>query len=202
MLIRLLGPVDVLADDGPREVRGLRRKAVLAALALHGGEVVSAGRLAEVVWGQDAPPTAVNTLQTHVSYLRTVLGSKNAIRACRPGYLLDLGGDSSDVRVAERLLREGTGSADPAQGVRHLRAALALWHGQSLADVTGVAWLEEQAVRLDLLCLQVWRRWSRKTRWMSRCTGSSCWRCTGAAARPMRWRCSAGCGPCWRSSLA
>jgi DNA-binding SARP family transcriptional activator len=157
MLIRLLGPVDVLADDGPREVRGLRRKAVLAALALHGGEVVSAGRLAEVVWGQDAPPTAVNTLQTHVSYLRTVLGSKNAIRACRPGYLLDLGGDSSDVRVAERLLREGTGSADPAQGVRHLRAALALWHGQSLADVTGVAWLEEQAVRLDLLCLQVRR---------------------------------------------
>ena len=43
MLIRLLGPVDVLADDGPREVRGLRRKAALAALALHGGEVVSAG---------------------------------------------------------------------------------------------------------------------------------------------------------------
>ena len=37
MLIRLLGPVDVLA-----------------ALALHGGEVVSAGRLAEVVWGEDA----------------------------------------------------------------------------------------------------------------------------------------------------
>ena len=45
MLIRLLGPVDVLADDGPRAVRGLRRKAVLAALALHGGEVVSAGGL-------------------------------------------------------------------------------------------------------------------------------------------------------------
>ena len=157
MLIRLLGPVDVLADDGPREVRGLRRKAVLAALALHGGEVVSAGRLAEVVWGEDAPPTVVNTLQTHVSYLRTVLGSKNAIRARRPGYLLDLGGDSSDLQVAERLLREGTSSADPAQGVRHLRAALALWHGQSLADVTGVAWLEEQAVRLDLLCLQVKR---------------------------------------------
>jgi DNA-binding SARP family transcriptional activator len=157
MLIRLLGPVDVLADDGPREVRGLRRKAVLAALALHGGEVVSAGRLAEVVWGEDAPPTVVNTLQTHVSYLRTVLGSKNAIRACRPGYLLDLGGDSSDVQVAERLLREGTSSADPAQAVRHLRTALALWHGQSLADVTGVAWLEEQAVRLDLLCLQVRR---------------------------------------------
>jgi len=78
MLIRLLGPVDVLADDGPREVRGLRRKAVLAALALHGGEVVSAGRLAEVVWGEDAPPTVVNTLQTHVSYLWTCWPSGQA----------------------------------------------------------------------------------------------------------------------------
>ena len=157
MLIRLLGPVDVLADDGPRHVRGLRRKAVLATLALHGGEVVSAGRLAELVWGKDAPPTAVNTLQAHVSYLRTVLGSKTAIRTRRPGYLLDLGGDPSDAHVAERLLRQGTSSADPAQGVRHLRAALALWRGQPLADVTGLAWLEEQAVRLDLLHLQVKR---------------------------------------------
>ncbi|HXF19360.1 MAG TPA: SARP family transcriptional regulator, partial [Streptosporangiaceae bacterium] len=67
MLIRLLGPVDVLADDGPRKVQGRRRKAVLAALALHGSEVVSASWLAEVVWGQDAPPTVVNSLQAHVS---------------------------------------------------------------------------------------------------------------------------------------
>jgi DNA-binding SARP family transcriptional activator/tetratricopeptide (TPR) repeat protein len=157
MLIRLLGPVDVLADDGPRQVRGLRRKAVLATLALHGGEVVSAGRLAELIWGMDAPPTAVNTLQAHVSYLRTVLGSKTAIRTRRPGYLLDLGGDPSDAHAAERLLQQGTSSADPALGARHLRAALALWRGQPLADVTGLAWLEEQAVRLDLLHLQVKR---------------------------------------------
>jgi hypothetical protein len=81
VLIRLLGPVDVLADDGPRQVRGLRRKAVLATLALHGGEVVSAGRLAAMVWGEDAPPTVVNTLQSHVSYLRALLGSKTAICA-------------------------------------------------------------------------------------------------------------------------
>ena len=157
MLIRLLGPVDVMADDGPRPVRGLRRKAVLATLALHAGGVVSTGLLAEVVWGEDAPATAVNTLQSHVSYLRTVLGDKAAIRARPPGYLLDLGGDHSDVQVAERLLRQGTHLADPAQGKRHLRAALALWRGRPLADVTGLAWLEEQAERLDLLCLQIRR---------------------------------------------
>jgi len=61
MQVRLLGPVDVVVDDAPRPVHGLRRMAVLATLALHGGEVVSTGRLVDVVWGEAAPTTAVNT---------------------------------------------------------------------------------------------------------------------------------------------
>jgi DNA-binding SARP family transcriptional activator len=50
MQVRLLGPVDVMVDGDPRPVRGLRRKAVLAVLALHGCEIVSTGRLADAVW--------------------------------------------------------------------------------------------------------------------------------------------------------
>src|ERR1022692_4757482 len=42
--------------------------AVLATLALHGGEVVSIDRLVDIVWGENAPSTAVNTLQSHISY--------------------------------------------------------------------------------------------------------------------------------------
>lgn len=155
MQVRLLGPVDVMAPGGPRPVRGLRRKAVLATLALHGGEIVSTGHLADVVWGETAPSAAANTLQSHISHLRSVLGSKAAILARPPGYLLDLGGDDTDVRLAERLLREGTQSADPVDGARQLQSALALWRGRPLADVPGLAWLEEQAERLDLLWLQV-----------------------------------------------
>ena len=104
MQVRLLGPVDVMVDGEPRPVRGLRRKAVLAVLALRAGEVVSTDRLTDVVWGQAAPATAVNTLQSHMSYLRTVLGDKCAILAQTPGYLLDLCGDGTDVQEAERLL--------------------------------------------------------------------------------------------------
>ena len=55
MQVRLLGPVDVMAGGKPRPVHGLRRKAVLAALALHGGEIVSTGRLVDVVWGAATP---------------------------------------------------------------------------------------------------------------------------------------------------
>jgi DNA-binding SARP family transcriptional activator len=155
--VRLLGPVDVALDGGSRPVNGLRRKAVLATLALHDGEVVSTDRLVDVVWGESAPPTVMNSLQTHISYLRGVLGSREAILARPPGYQLNLGGDGTDARAAERLLRQGRQAADPAQGARDLRGALALWRGRPLADVTGSAWLEEQSQRLDLLADEVRR---------------------------------------------
>ena len=132
---------------------GLRRKAVLATLALHVGQVVGTGRLVNAVWGGTAP-AALNTLQSHVSYLRTVLG-KATIVARPPGYMLDLDGDGTDVLLAERLLRQGAQSADPARAAADLREALALWRGRPLADLAGLAWLEQQAGRLDLLREQI-----------------------------------------------
>ena len=136
MRVRLLGPVDVIAGGEAKPVSGLRRKAVLATLALHAGEAVSTGRLVEAVWGERAP-AALNTLQSHVSYLRTVLG-KAAIVARPPGYLLDLGDDGTDVQLAERLLHQGAQSADPGRAAADLREALALWRGRPLADLAGL----------------------------------------------------------------
>jgi len=153
MRVRLLGPVDVIAGGEAKPVSGLRRKAVLATLALHAGEAVSTGRLVEAVWGESAPAT-LNTLQSHVSYLRTVLG-KAAIVARPPGYLLALGADGTDVQLAERLLRQAAQSADPGRAAADLREALALWRGRPLADLAGLAWLEQQAERLDLLREQI-----------------------------------------------
>src|SRR5215469_7699560 len=155
MQVRLLGPVDVVVHGEPRPVHGLRRKVVLAVLALHGGEIVSTDYLADAVWGEAAPSTAVNTLQSHVSYLRGVLGTKTAILARPPGYVLELPGDGTDVQLAERLLREGTQRAEAADAVRHLEDALALWRGQPLADVADVAWLSAQTERLDLLRMRI-----------------------------------------------
>ena len=155
--VRLLGPVDIVVDGEVRLVRGLRRRAVLATLALHDGEVVGTGRLADAVWGRTAPLTSPNTLQSHVSYVRNLLGGRAAILARPPGYVLELGDDGTDVRLAERLLRQGRQAADPVQGARDLREALALWRGRPLADLAGLSWLEEQAERLDLLGEQIRR---------------------------------------------
>ncbi len=153
----MLGPVDVAVGDNVRAVQGLRRKAVLAVLALHPGEIVSTGRLVEAVWGDSAPPTAGNTLQSHVSHLRQVLGSRAAIRGRPPGYLLDLGAEASDVEVAERLIRQGMAADDRGHRAQRLRSALALWRGRPLADLTGLPWLDEQAERLDQLRLRTVR---------------------------------------------
>ena len=154
--VRLLGPVDVVVNADVRPVPGLRRKAVLATLALHCGRIVGTDRLVDAVWGDDASPKAVPTLQRHLSYLRDVLGDKAAIVARPPGYLLDLDADGTDVRVAERLFQAGSQADDLTCRVRMLRAALALWRGQPLADVAGPGWLD-QAERLDLLRVRVKR---------------------------------------------
>jgi len=149
--VRLLGPVDVVVGGAVRPVSGLRRKAILATLSLRAGEIVSTDRLADIVWGDDPPSTPVNTLQSHVSHLRTVLGSRAAILAKPPGYVLDVGDEGTDARLAERLMRQAARLPDPVQRVRELREALALWRGSPLADLAGIAWLEDQAERLDLL---------------------------------------------------
>jgi DNA-binding SARP family transcriptional activator/DNA-binding CsgD family transcriptional regulator len=143
-----------VVDDVPRPVRGLRRKAVLTVLALHRGEVVSTDRLIDIVWGAARSTIVANTLQSHVSHLRRVLGGPAAIRPRPPGYLLGLGPGATDIEVAEELVKQGTRSTDPARRAQHLRAALRLWRGRPLADLAGIAWLEEQAQRLDQLWLQ------------------------------------------------
>src|SRR6188474_3682662 len=72
--IRLLGPLEV--RDGERIVALPRRqqRALLAALALRAGEVVSTDRLVTDLWGERAPASATGSLQNTVSALRKALG--------------------------------------------------------------------------------------------------------------------------------
>jgi len=151
--VRLLGPVDLVADGAVRPVPGRRRKAVLAALALQPAQVVSTDLLIEIVWGDAPPATAGNTLQSHVSFLRRALGGRAAIRARPPGYSLDLSDEATDVQTAERLIRDGTRCEDPRQGAARLQSAVDLWRGHSLADVADLPWFDDHARRLEQLHL-------------------------------------------------
>ncbi|RSM57797.1 hypothetical protein DMB66_31750 [Actinoplanes sp. ATCC 53533] len=147
--VRLLGPVDLAVGGVARRVSGLRRKALLAVLALDAGSVVGTDRLIDIVWDGTPPSTALNTLQRHVSRLRADFGAPGVIAGRSHGYALELPDDATDLAVAERLISEGRRSPDPADRASRLRGALDLWRGQPLADVTGLRWLAEQAAHLD-----------------------------------------------------
>jgi DNA-binding SARP family transcriptional activator/tetratricopeptide (TPR) repeat protein len=150
--VRLLGPVDVEVDGEIRPVRGMRRRAALAVLALHAGDIVGVDRIMDAVWGANAPPTAPGTLQSHLSHLRRVLGDRDAIAASAPGYVL---ATDTDLLAAERLVAKARLAADPASTAALLRAALALWRGRPLQDAAGRGVLVEQAERLVELHVQI-----------------------------------------------
>jgi len=138
MQFRILGPLDVLGEDGlPVPLGGPRPRALLALLLLQPNRIVSTDRLIDGIWGESPPASAQNALQVHVHALRNVLGA-DRLETRSPGYVVHVGEDELDVGRFERLVAAGA-FAD----------ALALWRGPALADVAGQPFAQPEAARLD-----------------------------------------------------
>src|SRR5690349_24147005 len=107
MQFGILGPLEVRADGREVVLGGAKPRAVLAALALHANQSVSAECLAVALWGEDVPPSAVKTVQVYVARLRKALGDPGRLVTTRAGYCLwVLPGDLDSERF-ERLLGDG-----------------------------------------------------------------------------------------------
>nr|WP_240188941.1 BTAD domain-containing putative transcriptional regulator [Nakamurella flavida] len=151
VVLGLLGPLEVIGAASIRVPPG-RQQAVLAALALAVGRVVSSDHLVDVVWAQEPPDTARTQVQICVSRLRRLLEPTGAtIETQPPGYRLSLAPEALDVhrfhalvRSADRLVLEG----QDLEAVTALRSAAALWRGPALSGVDSEA-LRAQATRLD-----------------------------------------------------
>ena len=161
MRYKLLGPLEVLTDDGtPVPMASERERVLLATLLLEANRVVSTSRLIDAIWGDQVPSTAKNTLQVHVSKLRRKLADRqeaeSPLRTSSPGYVLHVAPGELDIQVFESLLEEA--SDEPQVGALRLREALAVWRGSALADVDSDL-LRGDRVRLDELhALTVERR--------------------------------------------
>lgn len=137
----LLGPLEALVDGEPLALGGPRQRIILAMLLLEQGRVVSADRLIEAVWAESPPSTARSQVQICVSSLRRSLADvgKSGLIATRPSGYTFHGADAEiDVDRFRKFVVEGRAAAqrlDLASSVEHLRAALALWRGQAVADV-------------------------------------------------------------------
>ncbi|HEU4421103.1 MAG TPA: BTAD domain-containing putative transcriptional regulator, partial [Pilimelia sp.] len=157
---RILGPLEVWQGDERVPVEASRERAILAVLLLGANRVVAADRLTELVWGDDPPPRARNTVHTLVWRLRRRLasaGSPEVLLTQPPGYLVRIEPDQLDLHRFERLLdagREAMTAGRVAEAERLFGDALGLWRGQPLADVAaeGLRRLEEP--RLEELQLQ------------------------------------------------
>ncbi|MFI7440612.1 BTAD domain-containing putative transcriptional regulator [Nonomuraea indica] len=134
MRVELLGPFEVRNRDGAVvEVPGVRLRALLAALALEPGRIVSRTRLVDWIWGRQPPADEVNALQALVSRLRRVLPD-GVIEADSGGYRLAVAPDAVDVCRFEQLVGQAR-AAEPAARADLLRSALALWRGTAMADI-------------------------------------------------------------------
>jgi DNA-binding SARP family transcriptional activator len=143
---RVLGPLEVLSEGEAVPVAGQRQRALLTLLLLHAGEVLSTDRLVDRLWGEAPPRTATTSLQNAIAQLRKLFGA-DVVRTKPPGYVLDLDGNSLDLRRFEELVGRSR-RTDPEERAQLLREALGLWRGEPLAEVMFEPFADEELPRL------------------------------------------------------
>src|SRR3954466_13448390 len=63
LTVLILGPTEVVGPRGPAVLTGTRQRALVALLALNAGNVVTASRLVDAMYGENPPRTAIRTVQ-------------------------------------------------------------------------------------------------------------------------------------------
>lgn len=151
MEFAILGPLEVRRDGRAAALGGPKQRALLAILLLHANEVVSRDRLIEGLWDERPPAAAQRSIDSYVSRLRTQLG-KDRVMSRPPGYALrvepgELDLERFELRVEAACTASSAG--DPAGAVKGLAAALALWRGPALADLTFEPFARVEVERLE-----------------------------------------------------
>ncbi len=156
MDFRILGPLEVCAEQRALPLGGAKQRALLALLLLHRNEVVSVDRVIDSLWGEAPPPAAAKSVQVYVSRLRRLLGPHGPVGSRLvtrpPGYVLETAPEETDLDRFEHLVdeaRQAGASGEPAAAAAALRRALALWRGPPLSDVALAPFAQEAARRLE-----------------------------------------------------
>ena len=161
MQVCVLGRVVVHGPQGAIRVPGGKPLAILALLALDHPRPSSPERIVTALWGDDAHPGTVKTLQVHVSALRKALrGTELKVTLSAAGYRLEAQAEQIDVTRFGELARDGIEelrAGRPAVAAPLLRGAVNLWtDSQALLGVQG-PFVAEEADRLRLRRAEVVR---------------------------------------------
>lgn len=137
--VAVLGPVGAWRDGVALRLGPPGRRAVLALLAIAGGELVRPETIIDVLWGQRPPGPAAELAAAHVSRLRRVLdpvgGDAVVAGAGAAGYRLRAGAGQLDVVLFAELARQAAAAVDPAAACGLYERALGLWRGDPAEDV-------------------------------------------------------------------
>jgi DNA-binding SARP family transcriptional activator/streptogramin lyase len=153
MEIRLLGLVELRLNGDHVALGAAKQRAVLAMLALHANERVSADRLAEGLWGEQPPPSATKMVQLYVSRLRKLLdGAEAQILTRGRGYELRISADCIDAVRFERLVETASRGGGDTNGP--VQEALSLWRGPPLDDLADEPFAAAEIRRLEELWLR------------------------------------------------
>jgi DNA-binding SARP family transcriptional activator/tetratricopeptide (TPR) repeat protein len=145
MDLLLLGPVELQVGDLLVDMGHLRQRAVLAALAVDAGRLVTTETVVGRVWDDQPPTHARRGLHAYLSRIRQVLRQVGTdgvapIEVLRrnAGYILNIDPDRVDGLRFEQLVHRACdpGCVDPKR-VTLLRGALALWRGEPMAGIPG-----------------------------------------------------------------
>ena len=149
---RILGPLEVVTENGELlELGGRRRGALLALLLLRPNQVVSTEFLVDALWGESPPRTATASLQNSISALRKLLGP-DVLVTRPPGYRLAVDPESIDLCRFERLAASARTLEGEARAER-LREALSLWRGDPLPEYAFEPFATAEILRLEELYL-------------------------------------------------
>ena len=138
--VRVFGPLVARRDGVELPLGGPKERAVLATLLAADGEAVSVDGLAESLWGDDQPRSAVRTLHAYVARLRKALAANgegaDLLVTLGRSYQLVLPPDAVDAHrfvEAAALGRSLSERSDPGGALAACDRALAEWGGAAYA---------------------------------------------------------------------
>jgi DNA-binding SARP family transcriptional activator len=162
----ILGPLEVRCGGRQIELRRVKERTLLAMLLLQVNQVVSIDHLATGLWEDAEAPRPPATLRFHVSRLRQALAgagvaAEQVLVTGGRAYVLKVPAESVDSWRFEQLAATGRRQlvGDPVGAADALGAALALWRGRVLADLSFAAAIEPEVVRLEEARLSVLEDW-------------------------------------------
>ena len=156
---RVLGPIEVWADDRRVAVGGPRQVMLLAFLLLNANRAVAGDTITDAVWGSSR--AKANRLQMAVARLRRVLeplspSDDSVIRTVSGGYMLAIAPGQLDADTFASCVTqagEALDGHDPDRAAALAAQGLDLWRGPAFAEVAFADFALPEIRRLDELRL-------------------------------------------------